>query len=278
MKIHPLALGLGLGLGLVTVACSGPAASAPGPDDAGPAAPDLTATGGRIAGTVIDLSQKGFPGVSVKLCATACREVTTDSAGRFEIADVAAASYGLHVELPGAAPTDYGKVVVPIYYFDPRVAPVQMVAPIALPRAGQPTDLVAGKQTVAIDATLSLTLDADALTLPPGAGPPRLAGIRVPAAIYPDFCLPSGDGRILAEWALMPFGATSSAPISIHIADGFGLPANSSVVLSSVDPDFGRPERIATGTVSADGTQIDALTATGPRLTWLVVSLPRGGP
>ena len=62
MKIHSLALGLGLGLGLglVTVACSGPAASAPGPDDAGPAAPDLTATGGRIAGTVIDLSQKGF--------------------------------------------------------------------------------------------------------------------------------------------------------------------------------------------------------------------------
>ena len=274
MKIHSLALLFGL----IAAACSGPAASVPGPDDAGPGAPDLTATGGRIAGTVIDLAQKGFAGVSVKLCATSCREVTTDSAGRFEIADVAAASYGLHVELPGAAATDYGKVVVPIYYFDPRVAPVQTVAPIVLPRAGQPVNLVAGKQTVAIDATLSLNLDADALTLPPGAGPPRLAGIRVPAAIYPDFCLPSGDGRILAEWALAPFGAMSSMPIAIHIADGFGLASGSSVVLSSIDPDFGRPERIGTGTVAADGASINGLTTTGPRLTWLVVSLPRGGP
>ena len=276
MKIQSLALCLGL----VTAACSGPAASAPGPDDvdAGPGAPDLaTGTGGRIAGTVIDLAQQGFPGASVKLCATSCQEVTTDSAGRFEIAEVGAASYGLHVELPGAAPTDYGKVVVPIYYFDPRVAPVQKVTPIVLPRAGQPISLVAGKQTVAIDATLSLTLDADALTLPAGAGPPRLAGIRVPAAIYPDFCLPSGDGRILAEWALTPFGATSSAPITIRIGDGFGLPGGSSVILSSIDPDFGRPERIGTGTVSADGKAIDAVTTMGARLTWLVVSLPRGG-
>lgn len=274
MKIHSLALCLGL----VAAACSGPAASAPGPEDGGPASPDLTATGGRIAGTVIDLLQKGFPGVSVKLCATSCQEVTTDSAGRFELADVGAASYGLHVELPGAVSTDYGKVVVPIYYFDPRVAPVQTVAPIVLPRAGQPINLVAGKQTVAIDATLALTLDADALTLPPGAGQPRLAGVRVPAAIYPDFCLPSGDGRILAEWSLAPFGATSSVPIAIRIADGFGLASGSSVVLSSIDPDFGQPERIGTGTVSADGMAIEGLTTMGTRLTWLVVSLPRGGP
>lgn len=272
MKVFSLALYLGL----VVTGCSGPALTPPGAE-AGAAEPDLATSSARIAGTVIDLAQKGFPGASVKLCATACREVQTDSAGRFELAGVTAASYGLHVELPGAAPTDYGKVVVPLYYFDPRVTPVQTIAPIVLPPAGPSTALGAGKQTVAIDATLSLTVDADALTLPPGTGAPRLAGRRVPAALYPDFCLPSGDGRILAEWAFMPFGTTSSAPISIHIADSFGLPPGSLVVLSSIDPDFGRPERQGMGKVAADGTSIDSLaTMELHRLTWLVVSLPGG--
>lgn len=273
MKIPSLALCLGLAV----TACSGSAASPPGPDPGAPD-PDLAPSSARIAGTVIDLAQKGFPGASVKLCATGCREVQTDSAGRFEIAGVTAASYGLHVELPGAAPTDYGKVVVPLYYFDPRVTPVQTIAPIVLPRSGQSVALGAGTQTVAIDATLSLTVDADALTLPPGTGAPRLAGMRVPAGLYPDFCLPSGDGRILAEWAFMPFGTTSSAPISIHIGDSLGLPPGSLVVLSSIDPDFGRPERQGMGRVTADGTAIDSLAAMElHRLTWLVVSLPGGG-
>lgn len=266
-------------LSLALAACDAAGgAPPPSPEDGG--APDLAAeaVGARITGTVIDLDRHGMPGVRIQLCGPSCREVTTDSAGIFELPNVAAASYGLHAELPGVQAIDYGKVVVPIYYLDPKATPVRTVPPIVLPRLGAPLPLGAGKQTVAIDATLALTLDADALRFPAGAGAPQLAGLRIPAGLYPDFCLPSGDGRIIAEWALGPFGTTSSAPITVHIADSFGLPPGSTVVLSSIDPDFGRPERQSLGKVSADGKSIDSqVTMELHRLTWLVVSLPGGG-
>lgn len=266
-------------LSLALAACDAAGGTAPpSPEDGG--APDLAAAaeGARITGTVIDLDRHGLPGVRIKLCGPSCREVTTDGAGIFELPNIAAASYGLHAELPGAQAIDYGKVVVPIYYLDPKATPVRTVPPIVLPRLAAPLPLAAGKQTVAIDATLSLTLDADALRFPAGAGAPQLAGLRIPAGLYPDFCLPSGDGRIVAEWALGPFDTTSSAPITVHIADNFGLPPGSTVVLSSVDPDFGRPERQGVGKVSADGKSIDSVaTMELHRLTWLVVSLPGSG-
>lgn len=276
-KLHCAAAGLGL----FFAACVAPAVAPPSTDDAGTAAPDqaLATTGGRIIGTVIDLARKGVPGASIRLCSTSCREVLTDSTGTFEITSVTAASYGLHAELPGTQPLDMAKVVVPIYYYDPRVDPVRTVAPIPLPFLYPAPPLSAGKQTVAIDTTLSLTVDADALTFPAGAQARQLAGVRVPPGLYPDFCLPSSDGRILAEWALGPFGTTSSAPITVHIADNLGLAPGSTVLLSSIDPDFGSPERQSLGRVADDGKTIDSIaTMELHRLTWLVVSLPRGGP
>lgn len=265
-------------LSLALAACDAAGGAPSNPEDGG--TPDLAAevAGARITGTVIDLDRHGIKGVKINLCGPSCREVTTDSAGIFELPNVAAASYGLHAELPGAQAIDFGKVVVPIYYLDPKATPVRTVPPIVLPRLGAPLPLGAGKQTVAIDATLSLTLDADALLFPAGAGASQLAGLRIPAGLYPDFCLPSGDGRIIAEWALGPFGTTSSAPITVHIAESFGLQPGSTVVLSSIDPDFGQPERQSLGKVSADGKSIDSVaTMELHRLTWLVVSLPGGG-
>lgn len=268
-------------LSLVLAACEVAGGTPPSPEDGSAPAPDLAApaVGARITGTVIDLDRHGLPGVRIQLCGPSCREVTTDSSGIFELPSVGAASYGLHAELPGVPAIDYGKVVVPIYYLDPKVTPVRTVPPIVLPRLAAPTPLAAGKQTVAIDSALSLTLDADALTFPAGGGAPQLAGLRIPAGLYPDFCLPGDDGRIVAEWALGPFGTTSSTPISVHIADSLGLQPGSTVVLSSIDPELGRPERQGLGKVSADGKSIDSLaTVELRRLTWLVVSLPGGGP
>lgn len=269
-------------LALALAACDAAGGASQDPADGGTPAPDEASpavVGARITGTVIDLDRHGLAGVRIKLCGPSCREVTTDSSGIFEIPNVLSASYGLHAELPGAQAVDYAKVVVPIYYLDPKQTPVRPVPPIVLPKLAAPTALAAGKQTVAIDATLTLTLDADALTFPAGSGAAQLAGRRVPAGLYPDFCLPSGDGRILAEWAIGPFGTTSSAPISVHIADGLGLQPGATVVLSSIDPDFGRPERQGLGKVSADGKSIDSLAPLElRRLTWLVISLPGGGP
>ena len=276
-KLHHAAAGLCLFL----AACAAPPVAPPGADDGGIAAPDQSApaAAGRITGMVIDLSRKGLQGVSIRLCGTACREVLTDSAGIFEIPNVTAQSYGLHAELPGAQPLATAKVVVPIYYYDPKVNPVLAMAPIPLPLLSPAAPLTAGKQTVALDATLSLTVDADALSFPAGVKTQQLASVRVPPGFYPDFCLPSGDGRILAEWALGPFGTTSSAPIAVHIADNLGLAPGTTVMLSSIDPDLGSPERNSFGRVSADGKTINSVaTMELRRLTWLVVSLPRGGP
>jgi hypothetical protein len=271
---------LALGAG----ACSAVGAGAPAdfgaveggaPPDA---ARDATPVHGRITGVVVDLQSQPVAGASVALCGAPCQKVLTDAAGIYEFADVAPQSYSLRVELPGAAATDYGKVVIPIYGYDPAQTPVRALPRTVLPRLGAATALGAATQTVAIDSVLSLTVDPSRLTLPPGSGAAQLAGVRIPPALYPDFCLPSGDGRVLAEWALGPFAATSSASIDVHIADGLGLAPGSGVVLISVDPELGRPLRQGLGKVAADGRSIDSLSGMGVQgVTWLIVSLPGSG-
>ncbi|MFO0579132.1 MAG: hypothetical protein U1A78_34455 [Polyangia bacterium] len=272
------ALGLLAALSLAA-ACGDPAASTPAAAagaDLGPG--DVTAPRARIVGSVVDLERRALPGVRVQLCGAACREFTTSRDGIFEIPDVERGDYGVHLELPAADPLLFGKVVLPLYAFDPKATPVRALPVTVVPRLGPEVKLGAGRQTVPIDGTLALGLDADALKLPPGSGAPRLSGVRVPAALYPDFCLPGGDGRIVAEWALGPFATESSAPIDVHIADSLGLSAGSAVFLSTIDPATGRPDRQGFGRVSADGKSIDSLAMMGiRRLTWLVVSLPGGG-
>jgi hypothetical protein len=266
-------------LGLALVACSPPVTEAPA--DAGPAIEDLSVSRLRVVGSVVDLDRRPFSGARVRLCGDPCRELTTGSSGGFDLRDVPLGNYGLHVELPGAAATDYGKVVIPLYSFEPTG--LRTVAPIVLPRLGPPASLSPGPQTVAIDGTLSLTVDAGALSFPAGSGAPRLAGLRVPQGLYPDFCLPSGDGRVLAEWALGPFATSSSVPIEVHIKTADlanpALRPGATVNLMTIDPELGKPERQGVGKVSADGSTIDSLPMMGiRRLTWLVVTLPGGGP
>lgn len=269
-------------LGLALVACSQPAMEVPAPD-AGPAIEDLAPARLRIVGSVVDLDGRGVSGASVRLCGDPCRALSTSSSGAFDIRDVPLGSYGLHVELPGAGAADYGKVVVPFYSAEPAPMGVRTVAPIVLPRLGSAVSLGAGVQTVAIDGTLSLTVDAGALGFPSGSGSPRLAGLRVPMALFPDFCLPSGDGRVIAEWAFGPFNTTSSAPVEVHIKTAdLGNPnlrPGMTVNLLTIDPDLGKPERQGVGKVSADGATIDSQPMMGiRRLTWLIVTMPGGGP
>lgn len=281
--MNELRLSLSLGfLGLALVACSQPV-ERPAPGDAGPAVEDLSPARLRIVGSVVDLERRAVSGARVRLCGDPCRELSTSSAGAFDIRDVPLGSYGLHVELPGAGAADYGKVVIPLYSVEPAPMGVMTVAPIVLPRLGAAVGLGAGVQTVAIDATLSLTVDAGALGFPTGSGPPRLAGLRVPMSLFPDFCLPSGDGRVLAEWAFGPFNTTSSAPVEVHIKTADlgspGLRPGMTVNLMTIDPDLGKPERQGVGKVSADGATIDSEPMTGiRRLTWLIVTMPGGGP
>lgn len=269
-------------LGFALVACSQPPTEVPAPGDGGLAVEDLATARLRIVGSVVDLDRRGVSGASVRLCGDPCRELTTTSSGAFDLRDVPLGSYGLHVELPGAGPTDYGRVVIPLYSTEPAPMGVRTVAPIVLPRLGASVGLGAGAQSVAIDGTLSLTVDAGALGFPPGSGPPRLAGLRVPMSLFPDFCLPSGDGRVIAEWAFGPFNTTSSAPIEVHIKTADlgnpGLRPGMTVNLLTIDPDLGKPERQGVGKVSADGATIDSEPMMGiRRLTWLIVTMPGGG-
>jgi hypothetical protein len=272
------ALGLVAALSLAA-ACSDPPASGPAdPVGADQGLGDLGAQRARIVGSVVDLDRRALAGARVRLCGAACREFTTNSDGLFDIPGVEGGDYGVHIELPATDPLLYGKVVMPLYAFDPRATPVRALPMTVVPRLGPQIALGTGRQTVAIDGTLSLSFDAGALRFPPGSGAPRVAGVRIPVGLYPDFCLPSGDGRIVAEWALGPFAAESTAAIDVHIADNLGLSAGSAVFLSTIDPATGRPDRQGYGRVSTDGKSIDSTAMMGiRRLTWLVVSLPGGG-
>ncbi len=233
---------------------------------------------GRVLGSIIDLSQRPQAGADVTLCGSGCRSGVSDSSGFFAFSDVPAGSYSLRIERSGHAPTASGKVVIPLYGYDPAVTPARSFPPIVLPTFDQVTPLSAGVQTVAIDPQLSLTLDAQSLSFPTGTAMPQLTGKRVPAGLYPDFCLPGADGRIVAEWAMAPFATNSASPIEIRIADGLGLSPNTQVNFLTIDPDLGRPEQQAVGTVAADGKSITSKPMTGiRRLTWLIVSLPGSG-
>lgn len=266
-----------IAVGVCLAACGSPQIDDP-PAPPVPDPPMQQAARGRVLGTTVDMAGRPLSGVDVALCGSSCRRLVSDGTGFFAFSDVPAGSYSLRVERSGNAPTASGKVVIPLYGYDPVATPARTFPPIVLPTFDQVTPLSAGVQTVAIDPQLSLTLDAQSLSFPMGTAMPQLTGKRVPAGLYPDFCLPGADGRIVAEWAMAPFATTSTSPIEIRIADGLGLSPNTQVNFLTIDPDLGRPEQQAVGTVAADGKSITSKPMTGiRRLTWLIVSLPGSG-
>jgi hypothetical protein len=256
-------------LGVGASGCTGPAGSGGGAADLG--------SGIVVVGTIVDLTSQPLSGATVRLCEGSCRATTSDATGAFRFDGVAALTWdSLGAEMPGSS--DYGKVVIPLYPYtnDLQQQQAVLLPPLVLPRLGPSTALPSGPREIAIDATLTLTVDGSALQLPEGSAT-GVAGARVPSGLFPDFCLPGAGGQVIAEWALAPFGARSSAPIAVHLAENLGL-ARGAVWLFRVDTESGRPIQVATGSVSADGTSIASDPGVGlDQLTWLLVARPGGG-
>ena len=102
------------------------------------------------------------------------------------------------VEVRGTAAIDAGVVLVPT-----------LPAGVALPAAG------AGPRALVVGDGLELTLDARRLKAAPGSVVMSLAARRIPTARVPAYRLPAGE-RVLAVYALHPFGATSEAPVGVR--------------------------------------------------------------
>ena len=102
------------------------------------------------------------------------------------------------VELRGPVRADVGTVVVP-----------------NLP-AGVPLPAGRGRQTVSVGDGLELSLVAADLRPAPGQQLLDLAARRLPAARLPAFRLPAGE-RLVAVYALHPFGAMSDSPVGVRV-------------------------------------------------------------
>jgi hypothetical protein len=256
---------------VVLLGCGDPGSSASAPDEMmmmGPGPAPVLDLEGRIVG----LDEQPLPGIAVSLCQAACRDTTTGAQGEYSFSGVAPSFYTLRARKPGEG--DYAELDFPLYLHagaNPRLLP------LVLPRVGPGSPVPPGAHTLSVDAALSLMLDGGALSLPAGGPVSRLAGVRVPQVLYPNFCVPSA--RVVAMWAFSPTGVTSASPIGVRLSESLGLLPGATVSFIEIDPGTGRPEVAASGAVSQDGKLIQTAMGAGlRRLSWLLVAVLDGGP
>jgi len=102
------------------------------------------------------------------------------------------------VNVGGRGPIDVGALFVP-----------NLPAGVPLPAAGS------GRQVVSVGDGLDLSLDPAHLKAAPGHVLMHLAARRLPGARAAALRLPAGE-RVVAVYALHPFGATSDSPIGLR--------------------------------------------------------------
>lgn len=261
---------------LLIAGCSAPAAPLPSSseDMAMMAQSDLGPDGVMdLEGRIIGLDRAGLAGVTVSLCLSTCRDTTTGSKGEFAFPATPIDFYTLRARMPGA--TDFADLDFPLYLVrgsNPRLLP------LVLPKVGAPNTVMAGTQTFPVDSALSLTLDGSALARRGGGAVTKLAGVRVPSDLFPNFCVPSA--RVLAMWSFAPTYVTSSSRIGVQLTDaGLGLAPGALVNFIDINPEDGRPAVVASATVEQDGKTIKTAMGDGlNRLGWLLVAVISGGP
>jgi hypothetical protein len=244
----------------------------------GPAADDMAMTAPTdgpaapmdVEGRIIGLDRQPLAGVAVSLCLQPCRDVVTGAQGQFAFSGVTPGLYTLRARRAGG---DYADLDFPLYLSagqNPRLLP------LVLPRIGASAPLPAGVESFRIDDKLALLLDGGALQLPLGGRAERLAGVRIPTDLFPNFCVPSA--QVLAMWAFSPTGITSSGKIAVTLGEPLGLPKGTTVSFIEIDPLDGRPAVAASGAVSEDGKSIQTAMGAGlHRLSWLLLAVLRGG-
>lgn len=263
----PVALGWAAGL----CGCSEPLPLPVAADDMAQGTADGPPTLLNLEGRLIGLDQQPLAGVAVSLCHATCRDTVTGGQGEFAFPATLPSFYTLRARKP-AAP-DYAELDFPLY-LDGSVNP--RLVPLVLPKITTDAPVPAGVQSLAVDATLALTLDSSTLMLPQGGAAGHLGGVRIPAGLYPNFCVPSA--RVLAMWAFTPTGITSSTPVGISLSESLGLLPGTTVSFVEISPADGRPATAASGTVSADGKSIKTPLGSGlHQLSWLLAVVIQGG-
>jgi hypothetical protein len=239
----------------------------------------------HVDGVVTDLAGAPVPHAAVSMCSRVCYGAAADIDGRFSIAVgdfLRSTDYALHVSGRPEFADVYAKVPVPangaIAFSAPLRVPQLPAAGPALPAsAGPASQITSGDLT--LDVPLGATFTLDVADVAMGARGRELRLARVPVDAMPDFA--RGVPKVAALYALAPPGATSSAPLGVHLANAAGLPASAAVEIYVLDDDY-RPLPPTAGTarlaanahVSADGRTIDTDLGEGiSSLTWLLVRL-----
>lgn len=260
---------------VVLVACGGDPTRPPGGSGGGGTSSTATTAGSMpggatLMGVVRDDAGAALADASLGLCADACWASASAADGTFAYENVPAGDYHLDVRVNGTPgnpdqPPTSGTLSVAMTL---AAGETLELPPLFVPDPGAATLLVAGSQTVSL-AGLTLTADPAEWSLPFGIDTPYLSAVRVPEPQWPPN--PVDGAKVIARWALNPYGTTSEVPMPLTIVNDIGLAAHDAVGVYTLNPSRGELEREATATVSPDGNTIEA-PAGITQVTWIVLA------
>jgi len=225
--------------------------------------------GPTITGVVKTEAGRSIKDVMVQGCtSTVCMISMSDANGRFSIA-------GLNAGVRVAVKTAQDDSVTPLRA--EAIAPLRLldnspvdIGTLYVPTLPKPIALSASdQQTVALPDGLSLTLRRSDLKIPAtAADEDKISGRLIPARQLPRLA-DLGSEKIVAVYALYPFGAKSSSPIAVRIKST--LPSGTKVnlrTISEIDGTLSEPRG-----ATSDGRFITSDAGTGiVNLTWLIAS------
>ena len=234
------------------------------------AATRQTTSGPTLTGVLHDETGRPVAHAAIQACTTSvCFPAESGADGRFrfelhvktpvhvllktpeQLTAPRRAAAMLPVDVRGPTSTDVGTVFVP-----------SLPAGVPLAAAGR------GRQTLSVGDGLELSLDPAHVRPAPGHIVTTLAARRLPAARVAAFRLPAGE-RIVAVYALHPFGASSETPVGVGVPST--LVAGTAVTFRTMGELDGTLSDPASG--RATGSHVTTAPSAGiTHLTYLVIS------
>lgn len=274
-RIGLLFLALALsGCTACTRAGAHPPADASMSADLGAAPPDLlqwdAAEGAGVAGRLVDEGGQPIGNRQVLACtAKYCQFGSTMQDGRFLFSmfeppiDVAVKT----LENDKSTPRQ-GAALTPVHLADRSLFSAGTLYVLNLPAGADLGPPNTDPQTIMAGDSLELTLRRADLRVPPGYQDGNVAARAIPAAHVPS--LPAlGEEKVLAAFALSPFGTSSKSPIGVRLPSD--LARGTAVNFRTISEIDGRLSAPVAG--QADGTRMATGAGLGiGELTWLVVS------
>jgi hypothetical protein len=226
--------------------------------------------GPAITGVVKNESGRAIEDLTVQGCtSTVCLFTTSDANGRFSIV-------GLEPPVRVVVKTPYddnvtpwrAEAIAPVHLLGNSNVDVGTVYVPTLPKA-VPLGPANDPQTIALPDGLSLTLRRADLKMPLGVAQDDLLSAKLIAPRQVPKFADLGSEKVVAVYALYPFGTKSQSPIAVRLTST--LPAGTKVRLRTVhelDGTLSEPRN-----ATSDGKYITSDPGTGiVDLTWLLVS------